>query len=303
MSESRGAAAKEMSSGLGGVTLVAFAASVIGLSFVLARPVYDAGSNPLTVIALRYPATVLMLALALRLRGRSLVLARRELATSYGVGLAYFVATGSYLASIFYLPVSLAVLLFYSYPLLTVVFESLLQRRLPRPLDVAAFVAAFAGLALALEVSFAALDPRGIALALLGAVAAAGTFVWTGRALAAADMTVVTFHLSVCGSAVSIIALIASGSYAPPANGFTGWLVMAAVILLFGVGFVAMFTGVKLIGALRTSMVMNLEPIATIALAVLILGEAFTLQQVAGAALVFGAIIVTQRRKRAPGTA
>jgi len=82
--------------------------------------------------------------------------------TSYGIGLVYFLGTGCYLSSILYLPVSLAVLVFYTYPLMTVVFESALDRRLPRLLDVVAFLVAFGGLALALQVSFAGLDPRGI---------------------------------------------------------------------------------------------------------------------------------------------
>jgi len=282
--------------GPGGVMVVVFAATVIALSFVLARLVYDAGSNPLTVIALRYPAVILMIWGFLRLSGRTTGLPTRSRLRSYAVGLVYFGGTSCYLASILFLPVSLAVLVFYTYPLMTVAFESVLQRRLPRPLEAVAFLAAFAGLALALEVSFASLDPRGIAFALVGAAGASASFVWAGRTLAAEDMTVVTFHMSVCGAVVAAVLVLASGTFALPSADLAGWAPLAGTIFCFSVAFLAMFTGVKLIGALRTSMIMNLEPIATIALAVLLLGERLTPQQLAGGALVIGAVLATQVR-------
>ena len=282
--------------GFGGVMVVVFAATVIALSFVLARLVYDAGSNPLTLVALRYPAVILMIWGFLRMTGRTTALPTPTRLKSYGVGAVYFAGTSCYLASILYLPVSLAVLVFYTYPLMTVVFESALRRRLPRPLDAVAFLAAFAGLALALEVSLAGLDPRGIAFALVGAAGASASFVWAGRALAAEDMTVVTFHMSVCGAVVAAVLVLASGSFALPSAGLAGWGPLVGTILCFAVAFLAMFTGVKLIGALRTSMIMNLEPVATIVLAVLLLGERLTAQQLAGGALVIGAVLATQMR-------
>lgn len=300
MNEVQRAAAKQSSVGYAGVAVVAFAAVMVGLSFVMARLTYDAGSNPLTVIALRYPVVALLLWALIALRGGSVVLARRELLTSYGVGLAYFIGAGGYLASIVYLPVSLAALLFYSYPLMAVVWQSLLDRRPPRALHVVAFLVAFGGLALALEVSVGDLDPRGVVLVLIGALGISCAFVWTGRSLAAVDVTVVTLHISICGSVVAAVAILGVGSFTLPAAGLFGWSVLAATILCFAAGFVAMFAGIKMIGALRTSMVFNLEPVATIALAVLILGEVLTLQQVIGAVLVIGAIVVTQRPTRSP---
>jgi len=281
--------------GIGGVAVVAGAAVIIALSFVMARLTYDAGSNPLTVIALRYPVVALIVGALVGLRGGSLALARRDLPAGYGVGLVYFVGTGCYLASILYLPVSLAVLVFYTYPLMTVVFESALGRRLPRLLDVVAFLVAFGGLALALQVSFAGLDPRGIAFALVGAVGASAAFVWTGRALPHVNTLVLSFHMSVCGTLVAALAVLASGALALPATGAAGWGALAATIICFAVAFIGMFTGVRMIGAVRTSMVMNLEPIATIGLAVLLLGESLTLQQLVGAALVLGAVALAQR--------
>ena len=45
-------------------------------------------------------------------------------------------------------------------------------------------------------------------------------------------------------------------------------------------------------------MVMNLEPIATIVIALVLLGESMSAQQVAGGALVIGAVIAAQFARR-----
>ena len=50
------------------------------------------------------------------------------------------------------------------------------------------------------------------------------------------------------------------------------------------------FRSVQLIGATATATIMNLEPILTMVLALLVLGEPLTVVKLAGAALVVGAI-------------
>ena len=56
-----------------------------------------------------------------------------------------------------------------------------------------------------------------------------------------------------------------------------------------------MYTGVRMIGASRTGLIMNLEPVLTIALAVAILDEQMAPNQFVGAALVIAAIYGAQR--------
>ncbi len=57
-----------------------------------------------------------------------------------------------------------------------------------------------------------------------------------------------------------------------------------------------MFTGVKRIGSARTAMLMNLEPVFTIALAFLVLAEGLSPSQLFGAALVIVAVTLGQRQ-------
>jgi drug/metabolite transporter (DMT)-like permease len=65
-------------------------------------------------------------------------------------------------------------------------------------------------------------------------------------------------------------------------------------VLGFACAFCAMFRGVHLIGATPTAMVMNTEPVFTIALAVTLLSEGLSGRKVVGAALVLAAVAVSQ---------
>jgi drug/metabolite transporter (DMT)-like permease len=72
------------------------------------------------------------------------------------------------------------------------------------------------------------------------------------------------------------------------------WGLMAAAALTFAGAFLGMFVGVRLIGASGTAMIMNLEPVLTIVLAIVLLDENLTVHQFLGAALVVAAVFAAQ---------
>ncbi len=281
-----------------GVAVVVLAATLISLSLVLSRSVYEAGGNPATVITARMLVFVAAIWLLYRATGRSLRLAPAERKQSLALGVINLLGTGGYVWSILYLPVSLAVLAFYTYPLLTLIIASLLDRRLPRLLEVGALLAAFAGLGIALEVSFEGLHPAGLALVAMGAIGVAASFALSARIIGRADTARVTFHMAISSFVVATACTLATGSLQFPQTGVGGWLVFTAMLVTFVAGFFGMFQGVSMIGPVRTVLTMNLEPVATIGFAMLILGETLTGRQLGGAALVVGAVTLAQLAPR-----
>ncbi len=284
-----------------GVAVVVLAATLISLSLVLSRSVYEAGGNPATVITARMLVFVAAIWLLYRATGRSLRLAPAERKQSLALGVINLLGTGGYVWSILYLPVSLAVLAFYTYPLLTLIIASLLDRRLPRLLEVGALLAAFAGLGIALEVSFEGLHPAGLALVAMGAIGVAASFALSARIIGRADTARVTFHMAISSFVVATACTLATGSLQFPQTGVGGWLVFTAMLVTFVAGFFGMFQGVSMIGPVRTVLTMNLEPVATIGFAMLILGETLTGRQLGGAALVVGAVTLAQLAPRRTG--
>ena len=81
-------------------------------------------------------------------------------------------------------------------------------------------------------------------------------------------------------------------------SGGYGWLIFACAVLSFTAAFVAIFKGVRVAGPVRFATLMNMEPVITICLAFMLLGETLTVLQFIGAALVIGAVAVAQRPRQ-----
>ena len=287
----------------GGVALVLLAALCISLSNVAAPIVYRAGGNTQTILVLRNLGFLLLCGLWLRARGRFLWLDRRRQIACFGAGVAYTVGAGALLWSFAYLPVSLAILIFFTFPLMTALLSCLLERRRPGIGQLLCLATALAGLALALELEQVAFDPRGVALAALGAAGIAVSYVWPGRALPATESAVMTFHMALTGLVLVGIFTVATGTFALPSGSVAGWVALAGGVVCFAGAFFAMFRGVHLIGAAPTAMVMNMEPVFTIALSVTLLSEALSGRTALGAAGVILAVAVSQLLSaRRPGT-
>ena len=89
-------------------------------------------------------------------------------------------------------------------------------------------------------------------------------------------------------------------------------LLLAGLILILGLGLVAtaiaiqtFYAGVKRVGGARASLISTVEPVYTVALAVILFGERLTPMQIVGGALVIFAVILaeTGRPQTAAGDA
>jgi len=278
-----------------GVVIVLAAAFFISLTNVLAPIIYDSGSNPLTYLTVRFLFFVLVCRLWFVLRGISTALPQRLRYTAYGIGIIYTIGAGSILVAIAYIPVSMAVLILYLYPLLTMMVTCALDRRHPRAIEVICLLIAFMGLALALGVSFDNLHPTGLVLSGIAALAITTFVVWSGRSLGEVDNAIALYHMAVSATVASGLATLIGGSYVLTIASVSCWLIFCGAVVSFTIAFFAIFSGVKIAGPIRFAMIMNTEPIITIALSFMILSESMTLQQFVGAAMVIGAVAVAQR--------
>ncbi len=286
---------------LGGGAVAVLTALSFSIGVVLARVAYDDGSNAITVLALRCVVAVAGLLALLRLTGRPVRLSRRLVLQALGIGAIMAVYTAGYLSSFQFIPVSLAVLIFYANPLLIGIGARLFDRE---PLTFAkgtALVLGFAGVALAVRTEFAGLDWRGLALATVGAVGVAASSLASRRVLARVDSTTLSFYANLVAVVAFVGAGTASGAFALPESAI-GWAALAAVPFFFTLGITAYFASISMIGPVRTATIMNAEPVATVLLAVLALRESLSPVQYLGAALVFAAIILVQRRPARPET-
>ncbi len=280
-----------------GPLLAVFTAIAFGVITTFARVAYDGGSDVFTVVLMRSLFLVVVVGGYLLLQ-RAFIIPAISDWPALGIIALCTVAMGVlYLGAVAYIPVGLAAIIFYTFPLMVALWNMAGAREKPEPLKLAGFILAFAGLCVALGPSFEETDWRGIALALLGALSVAVLLQVTGRLRPDLPVATTNFFVNLLALPVFATLLFAlSGPKFPVTE--DGQLGLAAACGFFVVAMALMFAAVRRSGAVSTALVLNLEPLVSIIAAALILGERMTGTQYAGSALVLAALTVSGWRTK-----
>jgi len=279
-----------------GVTVALAAAVGFALANTAASLAYHGGSNPLTVAAARFLVPTAALIVWLRASGVSLVLPRRDAFAATSLGVVTALYTWALLRSISSIPFAVAVLIFYLFPLMAAVIVAIFGWDKFAWKTGVAIVLALVGLALALDVRGGNLTIEGVALAFFAAVGLAVVIVVSSRVFGKGDARPLTLYMAAAASVLLLILCAARGDFALPKTA-SGWTFFAAAGVLYGFAMIAFFIAVSMIGPVRSSLLSYAEAVISAGLGVVVLGQALTLLQTAGIALVILALIgATQPR-------
>jgi len=260
-----------------------------GSAPVFVRWAYDAGAVPLTLLALRYVIASVAIAAALLLSGRSFAMPAGRPFGGVIAGVFFSIMAYSYLLAIQRIPVSLAALLVFTYPLPVALLGRLRGEPL-RPARIVAIAAAFVGLAVALGVEIGELDLLGIASATVCSFTYAFGVFYFGDATRGADPMVVTLHATATAAAIFVPLAMLDGSLTLVPGTTLGLVGVAGVSLTYLAGVLTFFAALIRIGPMKAALLAQLEPVVSILSAVLILGEQLSLVQTLGIAVVLGAL-------------
>lgn len=302
-----------------GSLAVLLAASCFGILGPDSRLAYDGGMEPLGFVTWRSSigGIVLGIYLAIQLaRGaerwvpfRSM--SRRTLASLAGaaisgvvLNLAMFVAFGR-------ITVALALLTFYTYPVMVAVVDAVVRREPPDRSTLAALGLAVAGATIVVAGGLGTsgevrLDLLGLALAFVAACSQV-VFIAVSRTgyQAVPTLQAMTSILLVDAVAFAAIA-IAVGEVAqlggPMAHPAVWGLLLVAGVPGAGLASALFLTGVRMIGGTRTGILALFEPVVGVVLAAVLLAEAIGPLQVAGGVLVLGAAVLLQVTTRRGGS-
>lgn len=295
-----------------GVLIVLTAASLFGTLGPLSRFAYEAGMEPVAFVgwrgAIGFVAAAAFVWWRIVRRGRRLT-RLRDLDTRARITLAIAALMGFTLNLCMFIAfdritVALALLGFYTYPVMVAIGNVVLGReRLDRP-RVAALVLAVAGM---LAVVASQLDPAagitfdvlGLSLA-LGAACSQAVFVILSRSgyrTVPADQAMSVMLAVTVVSCIGLAIITGAGStlVQPLANpgvlpllAFTGLFAAAIPSMLF-------LTGIRLIGGTTTGILMLFEPVVGVLLAAGLLAEGLAPVQVAGGIAILAAALILQR--------
>lgn len=278
-----------------GALLVLLSAAGFATLAIFIKIAYAAGANTLTVITMRFTLAAAFLWLALKPFGIS---PRIDLKTAIKLCLMGLIGYASmsflFAASLQYLPVSLAAMLLFTYPTIVSVISFITGDEQFNWQKGLALVICGCGLSLILGVSFSSINQFGVALGLGAAIIYSCYIMISKHVLKDVHSLVATTY--VCSAAAVAYALYTSVTgqliLTLPS---TGWLALLG-IAFFGtiVGILCFFAGISTIGPANASVISTAEPILTVLLSALVLGEQLTLLQGIGGLLIVGSILILQ---------
>jgi drug/metabolite transporter (DMT)-like permease len=215
---------------------------------------------------------------------------------SLGLGVVLAANLYALFKAIELVPVSIAVLTYFIYPLLTGIFGALTGiDRLTAAGAVTALVAFF-GLALIIGANPADLAMPGLLAAIGAAVCRAAMLLITRATLKGADARLVTWYTLWSSTLLFIMLSLLTWNWHWPhgAAGWTGFIAMAVTVTI---GVFALYVSTERIGPFRTALFMNLEPLMTSTFGALLLGERLTPVQMLGGVTMIAALCVFQMRR------
>ena len=278
---------------LAGTLFVGLIAISFALNSACGGVAFEGGSNALTVLSARLTFGALMLYCVLRALGVKCRLDAVKRRNALLLGLLLGLYSYGLFGAIEHIPVALAVLTFYTYPVFTGLGAWITGQERPSRVVLAALAVAFCGLALALNVPGAGFNWTGIGLAILASVAITVLILLSGRLIGSGDSRPVTLHMLISGAGVMTLAMFVFDAAELPVT-TKGWIGFAAVPIFYTLSITGFFVAVTWIGAIRTSIIMNFEPISSMLFGYLLLDQSLAPSQLLGAALVITAIGVVR---------
>ncbi|PVC90297.1 EamA family transporter [Streptomyces sp. CS131] len=296
------------SAGLGLALLSAFA---FGGSGVAAKPLIEAGLDPLHVVWLRVAgAAVIMLPVAWR--HRNLVRERPALLAGFGL-FAVAGVQAFYFASISRIPVGVALLVEYLAPALVLGWVRFVQRRPVTRAAAVGVVLAVGGLACVVEVwAGLGFDLLGLLLALGAACCQVGYFVLSdhgGQDGGSGDgleppnpVGVIAYGLIVGAAVLTVVSrpwgmdwALLGGSAGMNGNEVPAWLLLGWIVLLATVlAYVTGVVSVRMLSPQVAGVVACLEAVIATGLAWVLLGEHLSAPQLIGGFVVLTGAFIAQ---------
>jgi drug/metabolite transporter (DMT)-like permease len=308
-----------------GIVLVVISACGFGSGALFAKPIYATGVDWMTLLAWRFLVAAVLswtwLLIWPQHRRALRALSRRRVLVMILLGLFYLGNTGTYFAALETVTASLAALIVYLYPALVAVMSIRFARRLQGRRAWGALALATLGVALAVG----GIDPQkapplhGLVLIVASPIIYA---IWIilaarlgGERPGASKVRSMPPHdLEVSGepegtepapAAAVMLTATAVGWWAaalatgrpvePQLIPAQAWLPLIGVgVVSTAVALQTFYAGARRIGAAQASLVSTVEPLYTISLAALLLGESLTSVQLLGGMMVIIGVVVAQ---------
>jgi len=279
-----------------GVTLVILSSVSFGAIALFARLAYSDGVTPISLLFLRFSiAAIIMIGIAW-LRRESIPRGRMLLGFALMGGVGYVGQSLSYFTALTMANAGLVALLLYLYPAIVAVLSAIFRHERLTGYRIFAIALALAGTGLTVGPQLDA-RPLGVLLGISAAVIYS-IYIMTGTRLMREAAPIASSAVIMSAAALVFGGLALTRGISLPV-GLGGWIGVAGVAVVGTVvGITTFLIGLQLIGPTRASVLSTFEPVTTVVLAALLLGEPIGPWTAGGGALILaGALMLTRSGK------
>lgn len=276
-----------------GLLFVVLGAALFGTLGIFGKAATTVELSMATLLGIRFVAATAILWGLLALSGRTTLLGGRVLVIEVGIGVVYGVMSITYFESLTWLSAGIAALLLFTYPVQVTIASAF---ALEEPLTAAkllALAAAVAGVGLVVVGDGIEVALAGVALVAVSSVCYTIYAMGTRVMVADVDPLVHTGHLFLGVTATILVYGVATTSLAVPATP-ASWSLIAGITVVGTLVPIVLFTeGLTRIEASTASIVSTSEPLTTVLLGAVLLGESLTPTIGLGAVLILSAVVLT----------
>ena len=281
-----------------GFILIFISAVSFGAVPVFTEFVYREGLNTQSVLFLRFAiAAVIMWALVFLLRKK--LPQKKDLITLFLLGFfGYAGQSFSYFKALVYIPPSLVSILLYLYPVIVTLISIFILKERITYRKITALILAVGGTVLVIGFKKGS-DIRGILLGISAAVIYS-VYIITSSDVLKRNNALSSTALIFSSASLFFIGFCMNTELILPSSSF-GWInIILLAVVSTAVAAYTFFEGIKMIGAVNSSMLSTFEPVATIFLTAAVFNCRITaLQGIGTVLIILSAIILSQRERSA----
>lgn len=272
-------------------------AFLYGLAPVFAKLAYAGGVNGITLTFLRTALMLPVMLVLMKARRQSFYLNKKELINITALGVVGGTLSMIALYAAYeYISTGLATTLHFIYPLIIVVVSALIYREKVKGVKLLAVMLVTVGVFMFVDLNSRA-DKAGVILAVLSGVFYSFYVIYMAHSgIDRMDYVKLTFYLMVIMSIGTLLFGILSGGLDFESIKSSGWIYAAVVSVLISFGAIPLFqAGVRYEGASTAGIISAFEPITTIILGALFLGETMGIVQYIGGAVIILGVVLAEK--------
>ncbi len=287
-----------------GVILVATSAAGFSTLGILGKLAYASGLNLPSILAFRFLGTAAILWGWLLLRG-SLERSRHRWqvplnqaikATLLGA-IGYTVQATLFFSALLYTGAGVATLLLYTYPAFVTLLAWLVEGETPDRYRKLALAVALMGCLLTADLSQSTVAPLGVIFGLGSGIWYSLYLMFGARLVKSVEPVVTSAYVSLGASFSFVLATLAISHFTLPNNLESFSSVVGITLLATALPLVTLFAGIQKVGTTRAAIISTIEPVMTVLLGILFLGETLKGNQLIGGLMVVTSVILASLGK------